>query len=92
MKIQIRHYQRALAVDPSYAQARAWQACVLERAMHRGFIAQTEEGLERAFAAAETVRSLDDNDAECHRILCEINLIRKDFDRTRIRPGVGAAQ
>jgi adenylate cyclase len=24
---------------------------------------------------------LDDNDAECHRILCEINLIRKDFDR-----------
>jgi len=37
--------------------------------------------LERAFTAAETARSLDDNDAECHRILCEINLIRRDFDR-----------
>jgi hypothetical protein len=36
--------------------------------MHRGFIAQTGEGLERVFAAAETARSLDDNDAGCHRI------------------------
>jgi hypothetical protein len=46
-----------------------WQACVLGQAMQRGFIAQPEEGLERAFTAAETARSLDDNDAECHRIL-----------------------
>ena len=71
----------ALALDPNYAQAHAWLACILGQAMNHGFIAQTEDKLERAFTAAETARSLDDNDAECHRILCEINLIRRDFDR-----------
>jgi adenylate cyclase len=71
----------ALALDSNYAQAHAWLACILGQAMNRGFIAQTEDELERAFTAAETARSLDDNDAECHRILCEINLIRRDFDR-----------
>jgi hypothetical protein len=49
-----------LVLDPNYAQAPAWQACVLGQAMHRGFIAQTEAGLERVFTAAETARSLDD--------------------------------
>jgi adenylate cyclase len=73
--------EMALGLDPNYAQAHAWLACTLGQAMHRGFIAPSESESERSFVAAETARSLDDNDAECHRILCEINLIRKDFDR-----------
>jgi adenylate cyclase len=75
--------EMALALDPHHAQAHAWLACILGQAMHRGFIAQSSENVKRAFEAAEVARSLDDNDAECHRILCEINLIRRDHARAR---------
>ena len=68
--------EMAVTLDPNYAQAHAWLACILGQAMIRGFIPQSETNFKRAFEAAETARSLDDDDAECHRILCEIYLIR----------------
>lgn len=75
--------EMAVTLDPNYAQAHAWLACILGQAMIRGFIPQSETNFKRAFEAAETARSLDDDDAECHRILCEIYLIRRDYDRAQ---------
>jgi adenylate cyclase len=75
--------EMAITLDASNAQAHAWLACILGQAMIRGFIPQSERNFKRAFEAAETARSLDDNDAECHRILCEVHLIRRDYDRAQ---------
>lgn len=75
--------EMALTLDANHAQAHAWLACILGQAMIRGFTPQSERNFKRAFEAAETARSLDDNDAECHRILCEIHLIRRDYDRAQ---------
>lgn len=75
--------EMALTLDANHAQAHAWLACILGQAMIRGFIPQSEKNFKRAFEAAEAARSLDDNDAECHRILCEIHLIRRDYDRAQ---------
>jgi adenylate cyclase len=75
--------EMALALDANHAQAHAWLACILGQAMLRGFVPQSDRNFKRAFEAAETARSLDDNDAECHRILCEIYLIRRDYDRAQ---------
>jgi adenylate cyclase len=75
--------ETAITLDPSYAQAHAWVACSLGQAMNRGYRPWSDNDLRRSFEAAELARSLDDNDAECHRILCEINLIRREYDRAQ---------
>jgi adenylate cyclase len=75
--------ETAVTLDPSYAQAHAWVACSLGQAMTRGYKPWSDNDLRRSFEAAELARSLDDNDAECHRILCEINLIRREYDRAQ---------
>jgi adenylate cyclase len=79
----LRLSERAVTLDPNYAQAHAWLACSIGQAMARDFMPWSESEVRRSFEAAETARSLDDNDAECHRILCEINLIRGDYDRAQ---------
>lgn len=75
--------ETAIALDPNYAQAHAWLACTIGQAMSLGIIPQSDQNVNRAFDAAEKARSLDESDAECHRILCQIHLIRRDFDRAQ---------
>jgi adenylate cyclase len=79
--IALKMAEAAVSLDPHYAPAHAWVACALGQAMNRGFIRPSQSLMRRAFDEAEIGRSLDDDDAECHRILCEINLLRRDYDR-----------
>lgn len=79
----IRLSELAVNLDPSYAQAHAWLACSLGQGLRRGFRGWSEDDFHRSIEEAETGRALDDNDAECHRILCEINMIRDDYDRAK---------
>ncbi len=77
-----RMVDKAIELDPGYAQAWAWRACILGQAFVRGYSDDMAKVMKELIAAAEEVRRLDDDDSECHRILTELYLyFRKDFDK-----------
>jgi adenylate cyclase len=71
---------RALALDPNYAHAHAWKACVLGQTWVYGWCADRDATFEQVAAELETALALDDNDSDVHRILAALNLTREDHD------------
>jgi adenylate cyclase len=69
---------RALALDPNYAHAHAWKACVLGQAWIYGWCADGDATLQQVAAELEIALALDDNDSDVHRILAALNLTRDD--------------
>jgi adenylate cyclase len=78
----IQMLERAIEHDPDYSVAHAWLACCLGQAMALE-IDDREVLLARAVEEVERARQLDENEAECHRILAQINLLRRDLVRAR---------
>ena len=72
---------KAIEVDPGYAQAYAWKACTLRQAILRGFTEEPDDFNAQRIANAEKALSLDENDMECLRILCEIHMEQEDLDK-----------
>lgn len=73
--------RRAVKLDPMYAHAHAWTACILGQTYVYGWCedaAATLAEIERELAVA---RSLDDNDSDVHRILAAVYLTRNEFDK-----------
>ncbi|MDA9436601.1 adenylate/guanylate cyclase domain-containing protein [Bradyrhizobium sp. CCBAU 51627] len=72
---------RALALDPNYAHAHAWKACVLGQCWTYGWYSDREAIFAQVASELEIALALDDNDADVHRILAALNLTRHDFER-----------
>lgn len=72
---------RALALDPNYAHAHAWKACVLGQTWVYDWCTDREATFQRVAAELETALGLDDNDSDVHRILAALNLNRDNHDR-----------
>lgn len=72
---------RALAMDPNYAHAHAWKACVLGQCWIYGWCADREATFEQVASELEIALALDDNDADVHRILAALNLTRHDYEK-----------
>lgn len=72
---------RALAMDPNYAHAHAWKACVLGQCWIYGWCADRETTFEQVASELEIALALDDNDADVHRILAALNLTRHDYEK-----------
>jgi adenylate cyclase len=72
---------RALALDPNYAHAHAWKACVLGQTWVYDWCADREATFEQVAAELEITLALDDNDSDVHRILAALNLNRDDHDK-----------
>jgi adenylate cyclase len=66
---------RAIALDPSYANAHAWKACVLGQRMTYGWFENGKVTAQDLVAELETALALDENDSDVHRILAAVNLI-----------------
>jgi len=64
--------EQAIALEPEYANAHAWLACVYGQAFTVGFRPPAEPDLGRCIRAAETAYAFDSEDSEAHRILAEI--------------------
>ena len=72
---------RALTLDPGYAHAHAWKACVLGQTYANGWSTDREATLRHLGEELEIALGLDDNDSDVHRILAALNMIRDDLDK-----------
>ncbi len=72
---------RALALDPNYAHAHAWKACVLGQTWVYDWCAEREATLQQVAAELEVALALDDSDSDVHRVLAALNLTRDDHDK-----------
>ena len=77
----MRMLERAVALDPKYAHAHAWRACVLGQRYVYGWHDNVDALLKAITAAVETALSLDETDADVHRILAALNLAFNRFDK-----------
>ena len=73
--------QRAIDLDPSYAHAHAWKACVLGQTWVYNWCESrpATEGLIRD--ELRVALALDDNDCDVHRILAAIHIIQDNLDQ-----------
>ena len=73
--------ERAIALDPNYAHAHAWRACVLGQTWVYSWCADRDATFEQVAVELEIALKLDDNDSDVHRILAALNLNREDHDK-----------
>jgi adenylate cyclase len=73
--------ERAIALDPKYAHAHAWKACIVGQAWTYGWVPDREETWNMVIAELETALALDDKDSDVHRILAAVHLAKNEFDK-----------
>ena len=73
--------ERAIVLDPNYAHAHAWKACIMAQAWTHGWIEDAEETWDEAMTALRTALTLDENDSDVHRILAAVHLVHDEFDK-----------
>ena len=71
----LRLLDKAIELDPEFAEAYAWKACTLGQALARGFGDNKEELFAQDVEAVEKALSLDENNFECHWIMCEVRMM-----------------
>jgi adenylate cyclase len=72
---------RALGLDPNYAHAHAWKACVLGQTWMHDWCSDRDAAMRQVIAEVEIALGLDDNDSDVHRILAALSVMRKDHDK-----------
>ena len=73
-----------IKIDPEFAPAYAWKACIIGQAWARGYLPQTEQTFFELLSEVEKGYSIDENDIECVRILCEYRIQVKQWDEARL--------
>ncbi|MGO4834916.1 tetratricopeptide repeat protein, partial [Rhizobiaceae sp. 2RAB30] len=72
-------FEKAVALDPSYAVAHSYRAFV--KGAQNGHAAAPTEVLDVAFTEAKHAIDLDPLESRCHRILSTICLYRREYDK-----------
>ncbi len=75
---------RAIQLDPEYAHAHAWRACILGQAWGYSWCDDKDAALSEIAAELERALALDENDADVHRIFAALNVVRNDLTRARM--------
>jgi adenylate cyclase len=76
-----RMLDRAIALDPKYAHAHAWKACVLGQSWVYGWSEDREATFAKVGEELQIALALDDNEADVHRILAAWNLAQHNYDK-----------
>jgi adenylate cyclase len=76
------HFDHSINLDPRFASAFAWKACTLGQAWGNEFRPRTPELFQEMVQLVEHAASLDENDTECHRIMCRIALIEAKYAKS----------
>ena len=74
---------RAIEMDPDYAHAHAWSGCIRGQAWGYGWCDDPEDMLAQCEAAIHKAASLDDNDADVHRLMAAVAILRNKLARAR---------
>ena len=78
----LRMLDRAIALDPGYAHAHAWKACVLGQSFVNGWSANPEFTIRTVIEELALALSLDENDSDVHRVLAAVNLsVHRNHDK-----------
>jgi adenylate cyclase len=75
---------KAIELDPRFAPAHAWKACVMGQAIVRGYSENRDNMSREALKAVETAYKLDENDVEANRILCEVAMHNRDWSKAKL--------
>jgi adenylate cyclase len=75
---------RALELDSDYGHAHAWRGCILGQAWGYGWSQDMEGTFDEVVRELDVARSLDENDADTHRILAAIAIVANDLSRAQI--------
>ena len=81
---------RALALDPDYAHAHAWRACMLGQSWVNDWCEDREATWDQVVAELGIALALDDNDSDVHRILAAVNLTHGEHDQAAYHQERGA--
>jgi adenylate cyclase len=68
--------ESALALDPNYAHAHAWRACIIGQAWVYNWCPDRDAAFKIVTDELKTALALDDNDSDVHRILAAVHLSR----------------
>jgi adenylate cyclase len=74
----------AIEADPEFAPAYAWKACTIGQAWLRGYLPETEQTYFELLNEVQKGYSIDKNDMECVRILCEFHIELKQWDEAQL--------
>jgi adenylate cyclase len=74
-------FERAIAADPELAIAHTWLAELEMREWWRNL---SPPALDRAYSLAKRGAMLDPTDGQCHRVLGEVCLYRREFDEAAL--------
>jgi len=73
--------ERAIELDPNYAHAHAWKACILGQQWIYSWCEDKEATWNGVREELKTALSLDDNDSDVHRILAALNINQNELDK-----------
>ncbi len=72
---------RALELDPKYAHAHAWKACILGQAWIRDWSEDPDATKRVIESHLEIALGLDENDSDVQRVLAALRLTQKNYDK-----------
>jgi len=73
--------RRAIELDPKYAHAHAWHACILGQQWGYGWCEDRRATEEIIARETEVARGLDENDSDVHRLAAALGVVRNDLDK-----------
>ncbi len=77
----LRMLNRAIELDPNYAHARAWKACVIGQAWMNNWCEDRDASMRAILDEVQTALTLDENEADVHRILGALKLNFDEYDK-----------
>lgn len=80
----LRLLDKAIELDPEFAEAYAWMSCTFGQALLRGFGDNKEELFARDVECAEKALSLDENNIECQWIMCELHMMGARLEQAEL--------
>ncbi len=79
----LRLLSKATELEPDFAAAWAWRACTLGQALAIGYRDDPETVYRQAVESVQNALKLDQNDVNCHRLLCEVNMEEHRLDAAK---------
>jgi len=79
----VKMVDRAITLDPKYAHAHSWRACILGQSWVHGWCEDRNATWNDVMEELEIALSLDENDGDVHRVLAAVSVAHNDFEKAQ---------